>query len=437
MNQQAEAQFGGEKMFVQTGGVGTVVANESDLDKALAELTRQAESKVDLIVPAQSLKAEPFVDDRPIPGAEGGTEMHYGLNIAVPIPNFPPILMSVNPFAHAQLATALGIGTYYYNKMLEGDLGTMTLLADNVNHWLRRREGNFLVRTLDNHIRAFLSDKYAIRDSLDLLLASMEPIIDSGAKVTQVILTERRFHLRALHSEWRERVARQQRDVNERGQIFQSWMADLKANAEGFIPYFSRQDPNPANPLALKGDFGLRSDWNDDWIIPGIHIGNSEVGQGSTEVAPRAVRVICMNGTTMDTVIASRHVGRRAEANALDPFISRETLEKENEALWAGIQDIVKACFDPEQFRAMVEAMSASTDEVIAEPVRAVDDTINRFNIAPARKQQLLNHLLAGGDPTRWGLINAVTAMAHDVEDPIEAHQLEQVGGQMLAVVRR
>jgi len=211
-NQQAEAQFGGEKHFVQTGGVGTVVANESDLDKALAELQRQAQTKVDLIVPAQSLRAEPFLEDQPIPGSEGGTERHYGIHIAVPIPNFPPILMSVNPFAHTQLATALGIGSYYYNRLLEGDEDTMALLAENVNHWLRRRDGNFLVRTLDNHIRAFLSDKYAIRDSLDLLLASMEPIIESGAKVTQVTMTDRRFHLRALHSEWKERVARQQRD---------------------------------------------------------------------------------------------------------------------------------------------------------------------------------------------------------------------------------
>lgn len=78
--------------------------------------------------------------------------------------------------AQNQVASHTGIGKRYWNKMMEH--GSEALLADNVNHWLRRNadqnnNNRRMVRTLDNEVRAFLSDKYLRLDNQEVLETAM------------------------------------------------------------------------------------------------------------------------------------------------------------------------------------------------------------------------------------------------------------------------
>lgn len=453
------------QQYVQFGGEGSVHGVDTEgIVRTIQEIERQAKTKVDLVVAADACKAVRWLSS---PEEDGNSR--YELRIEVPIPEATWLgnssyLMEVNAYAHAQLASILGITKPYYDRMLaSGDAATIELLVTNINHWLQRHGKRFMVRTLDNHIRAFMSDKYKPRDNFDLLNACLQPILESGAQITRLDLTESRFYARVLHNDWRERIERQNLDVQARGQVYQSWMADLKANAEGVIPYFSRLEPRTPSPMSTpinpwgdggavnlapgagdqppsfppsrQGDeFGLTSTWDDDWIIPGAVIQNSEIGQGMTSISPFALRQICMNGTVMDAVIAVRHLG--SNANVLDGFLSQETISKENELVYAQVTDLLKATFDPAKFREMVERMNSAASEIIEKPVEAVDRTIGQFKIDEKHRQELLNYLIAGADPTRWGLINAVTAMAKAQESFDDRMQLESVGGKMLELVR-
>lgn len=418
--------------FVQFGGEGSIAGVDSEsIMRTIQEIERQARTKVDIVVAADRcnavIRSAPPVDN----------EARFEMALEIPIPDASWLsnaryTMSINEYAHAQLATHLGITKTYYDRMrTSDDSQTLNLLVTNVNHWLQRYGKRFMVRTLDNHVRAFMSDSYKPRDNFDLVNAVLEPISESGAQITRLDLTERRMYIRALHPEWKERVERQNLDVQTREQIFQSWMADLKADDEGNIPYFSRQDPNH---MLGDGGFGLRSDWDDDWIIPGVVIQNSEIGQGMTTVAPFALRQICMNGTVMDATIAVRHVG--SNASVLDGFLSPETIKQENALVWAQMRDITRATFDPALFKQMVEKMNQAANELIQHPVEAVDRAIGQFDIDKNLRQQLLNQLVAGGDPTKWGLLNAVTAVAQRQEDFDDRMHLETVGGRMLELVR-
>jgi hypothetical protein len=42
---------------------------------------------------------------------------------------------------------------------------------------------------------------------------------------------------------------------------------------------------------------------------------------------------------------------------------------------------------------------------------------------------EILEQFSAGGDPTRFGLMNAVTAVARDTRDPDDRWRLEEFGG--------
>lgn len=437
----------------QFGGEGEMSAeHRAEIQAVVQELERQSTNRIDFMTHTSLIKAivEPRIlwDELTL-----NIETHYDLVLQFEFEGPFYLKMKVNKLAHDQVASTLGVGQYFYSKLLETPADTgdrkeaLDLLAQAVNHFLERAGKRVLIRTMDDQVRAILSPDYLIRDNYDLLFALLEPLKEVGAEVRQLFVSEKRFYVRALHPEWRDRVKRQHMDVIERGQIFQDWMADLKADDNGNIPYFSRLNPNnvedPWSGLGTDGGFGqgpiekdrvLRNDWDDDWIIPGIHGSNSETGHGNTTLANFALRTICMNGTVMDAPITARHMLRGA--NPLDGFLSPETHQKINEAVWAEIQDMVRATFDPEKFRAMVEQMSEAATRVIRRPTLAVDQVIQKYSIPPKKRQELLNYLIVGNDPTQWGLINAVTAMARESKDIDERMELEVVGGKMVEAVR-
>jgi hypothetical protein len=120
--------------------------NGRTLSALAAELERQANSKKDYVADTRRLRMEPIDTGRVIlQGVNGG--------------------MMLKPTAHAQMAGTLGIPKPYYDRMLAE---APDLLSANVNRWLDRQPAKKLIRTLDNEVRAILSDSYRPLDNLDL-----------------------------------------------------------------------------------------------------------------------------------------------------------------------------------------------------------------------------------------------------------------------------
>jgi hypothetical protein len=113
--------------------------SQYSLTQLAQELESRAAKKKDMVVDTRHLSMTDTGELSVHQGGEYGTVENY----------------SISDLAHGQIATRLGIPGAYYNKMLasSGDL-----LANNVNHWMQRNPEKRLVRTLDGHARAFLSD---------------------------------------------------------------------------------------------------------------------------------------------------------------------------------------------------------------------------------------------------------------------------------------
>jgi hypothetical protein len=118
----------------------------STLPELAAELMRQAASKRDYVAPNTALRYAPPPVTGDVPGDKGEGLIIEGIG-----------QYAITDHAHNQLAEHLGIPKKYYDRMKHE---RPELLAANINTWLAAKPERRLVRTLDGHVRAFLSDRY-------------------------------------------------------------------------------------------------------------------------------------------------------------------------------------------------------------------------------------------------------------------------------------
>lgn len=250
-----------------------------------------------------------------------------------------------------------------------------------------------MARTLDGNVRALLSSSFRTLDNYDLFFHAFEVAKSCGAEIHTADLSDGWFYMRFIHPEWREIIAQQ---------------------------VDNRRTAVLANP--------------DDVVIPGCSLRNSEVGQGKLEAAPFIFRIKCLNGMVADDAVTRVHLGRdKAEG----VYTSEQTADLSDKLVWSQVSDMVRTTFDRDRFRELCDVMrGASKDELVA-PTEAVDAVVKQYGFSDAQRQAILNELVSPStdiDPGRtvWGLVNAVTSLANDIEEADDAHTVQAIGGHLL-----
>jgi hypothetical protein len=329
-----------------------------------------------------------------------------------------PTAYRMGSFAHSQLATKLGIPGAYYTRM---GREAPDLLCRNVNTWLHQ-QGDKLhtVRTLDGSVRAWLSNRYHIVDSTDLAFATLDAAEKVGAKVVRADLTEERLHLRVLHDEWKIRINHQQAAIDEapKGGGFMQGFDDRGGihKQPGTMP-IARADAG--------AEGGIMHRAARDYLIPGVSVSNSDVGVGKLRIEPFIYMIYCRNGAMFGHAMAKVHIGSERDIEGL---LSQETIAKSNEVLFDTIRDVIGQVMNLERFKAYVAMMEQSTAITIENPTKVVDTVVKDLRLSEDRKQMLLNNLLAGGDNTVYGMMNAITAVGREETDYNEGVRLERAG---------
>ena len=298
------------------------------------------------------------------------------------LPDMAPL--AINEIAHDQIGTKLGIPTKYYDRMLAQD---PELLANNVNRWFQREPVKRMVRTLDGTARAFLSDRYRRIDNSDVAEAVL-PIIGQmeGARVESCELTERRMYLKVL---------------NERVQT-----------------------------EIVPGDI----------VTSGLLITNSEVGMGSVSVMPLVYRLVCRNGMiAADSGMKKYHAGRINEEDGNHEIYRSATIQADDRAFIMKLQDIVRAAAEIVQFQKIVAAMKTGVETKITGPdvSHVVELTSRSYGLTEHEGKGVLDYLIRGGDLSLYGMANAVTHQAQQVENYDRSTELEMVGWEILNMGRR
>ena len=103
------------------------------------------------------------------------------------------------------------------------------------------------------------------------------------------------------------------------------------------------------------------------------------------------------------------HLGRQTLEIIDEIDWSNETRELEDKTFWLKIRDIVRATFDREVLNTWVKKLKESTEVKIKKPIKAVNNIMRYLNLSEEEREKLLIHF---SEPTKYGLINAVTNLA-------------------------
>lgn len=293
-----------------------------------------------------------------------------------------PVPYGITDIAHRQIGSFLKIPATYYDRMRRENLG---LLAQNVNAWLEDN-GNTkrMLRTIDGNARALLSDRYRRIDNFEIASAVL-PIIGEikDARVESCELTDSRMYIKV---------------VTPRTQ------AEVKVG---------------------------------DTVQAGVIVTNSEVGYGSVTVKPLIFRLVCSNGMVAESgAMRKYHVGRINEANDDLSIFRDETIQASDKAFLMRLEDSVRAAVSQASFEKIVGQMREATEAKIkADTVPQVIELASKeYGFTENEGKGILGHLIQGGDLSLYGLANAVTRHAQDVESYDRSTELEAAGYQIITM---
>lgn len=267
-----------------------------------------------------------------------------------------------------------------------------------------------MIRMLDGKIRAMLSDRYRILDNYDLAFSALEVAKSSGADVMEASLSDRTMRIKFVSREIWDTI-----ESTRTGSDSGNWYAGGLGNQKHLsrVAAKSRGD--------LPGGPGT--------VHPLVTIGNSETGHGSLYVRIGILAGICFNLATVEDVAAKTHLGGRLDAG----LYSNETQAADSKAIYLKIRDSIKAAFNPEHFRRIVERAKAAKLDTIEAPTLAVAQTVKRFDLTEEAEEGILEHFLRDYSQDRYGLAQAVSRFAQDVDDGDAAADLEQAAGLLIS----
>ncbi len=283
----------------------------------------------------------------------------------------------VGPIAHDQIGTFTKIPAAYYDRMLRDD---PELLAQNVNTWMHRDgSSKRMIRVLNGQARAFLSNRYQRIENEEIAAVALPILLgDKNLTVVSAEVTERRLYIQATTA----RVA---------GEV-------------------------------KKGDV----------VQAGVIISNSEVGQGSVSVQRVIWRLICLNGMILpDNKYRANHTGSRIDDN--EALWRDDTRKSEDKTILLKVRDMVQSAMDEGSFKVNLAKMQGATEQKITgNPVKAIEVLSQKLGVTENEQGGILRALINGGDLSRWGVLNAVTAQAHESNDYDRSVEFEAMGSKVL-----
>ena len=340
------------------------------LQELAVELDRQRHAKKDYLADTRKLAL------RESRTGEPAGVMLDGINGGLPL----------RPIAHSQLAATLNIPKPYYDRMLKDQ---PDLMCHNVNTWLTTQPATKLVRTLDNEIRAILTDSYRPLDNYDLSNAVLPQLAKLDASVLSCEITDSRMYLQA---------------VTER-------VSGIVANVG-------------------------------DVVQAGIVVSNSEIGQGSLSLEYLEYTLRCKNGMVTGSILRKIHASRASRNVELEDareYFRTETRELDDQAFFLKVRDTCAAAFEQTRFEQRINKLSAATLQAIAAPtvVECVELTAKRMNLSEGEKDNVLAHLIQGGQLNQYGLANAITRAAQDVDDYDRSIELQSIGNNVIELSQK
>ncbi len=294
---------------------------------------------------------------------------------------------TVHRHALSQIASKAGIPGAYLSGLVHApeewkrDLATRTLNDFFTLDTLERDEdlssSRHLVRVVNNDVRAVLSDRYRRLDS--------RPLVEAFAQECQV--------LNAVPVE--------------------GTVTDVRVALKAFLPMVF--EPVPGEVMCI-----------------GIEWSNSDFGAGKHAVRAFIFRLTCLNGATMEDVLAQVHLGSRVTE---DVEYSDRTYRLDTAAQVSALHDVVRNTLGPKNVNNLLDVIKAANEKevewknvtsklgkrLLKEELRAVRDAFESEDVINLPPQKSL-----------WRVSNAVSWIAGKTEDEDRRLDLQRLAGEVM-----
>lgn len=286
----------------------------------------------------------------------------------------------LNNIAHAQFAGKFDIPKKFYDELPSRVPGLRSTL---VNGLMSADTERRMVRTLDGEARALVSDRFRPIDNF-LVMQAILPVFAKhpDMEVVSLQLSDTRMYLQVVF-------------------------------------------PRIAGEVAVG-----------DIVQSGVIITNSEVGMGSQDVRSIVWRLRCRNGMVGESIMRKYHVGRRVGDDDEDYSIyTDETIKAELKSFQLRLRDTLKSAITQANFNQQLSKLVATTKDELPPNVEGlVENVTKHYSLTKEEGKKVLSNLWKGKDNTRWGLVNAITAVAHDSDDPDRQYDMERTGHDLVVI---
>jgi len=291
---------------------------------------------------------------------------------------------------HSQLSSRLDIPKRYYDRMRSEN--NLHVLDYNVNHWLHSNNKNYLLRTFvdkdknEGVARAILSDRYNVLDNYDVMLATLDAIRDSGlnVQIESGDITDRKFFMRFT-------------------------LPDIEVQA----------------PEILKNYRVPKGGNQNNGIITGFVVSNSETGYGKFSISPRAVVLACRNGMIFkNDAFEKTHLGAKMDKFSTIDW-SENTRQKNYELVISQVKDAIKTYSSQEYLGAKIHELIEKGNQQLDNPMETVKNVTKHLSISEDKEKSILNYFIQGGDTNAFGVSQALTYYAQHDATPEERYEIE------------
>lgn len=365
----------------------------AELSDLIGLLKAQHDVKYDVVVPSTHL----YYDAGRLVVVDGA--LKWGRNGETAL-RTDAVLNPTSQFEEG-ISAKLEIPRQYMQRMRSE--GALSLLDENVNHWLNRSERNWFVRgfwTDDPEdpglARAFLSDNYSVIDHLDALFAVLDGVKAGGVpvQVTGGDLSEKKVWVKL--------------DAPDVLAAAPEFMARYRSPHTG--------ESGSSNPL----------------ISAGLVVSNSETGAGAFQIVPRITVLVCKNGMTRNIdALRKVHLGSKMEQGPVK--WSEETKRANIELIKSQAKDAVQSFLSRGYIEAVANELEGVGGKLLDHPIEAVEQISKEMRYSEAEKQSILEYFVRSGDTTAGGVMQAVTAYAQTLDSPDRAAELEEDAFTVLA----
>ena len=260
-------------------------------------------------------------------------------------------------------------------------------------------------------LRAVLSERYGIIDNLDVLMAALDGVRQTGTEIDVLgcDLTETRMTIRIAAPSLLVHAPK----------LLAGYRSPF--GGEGVYDHSGgRGQMLRRVPQWAKDKYGV----NEDGVVGGFVITNSETGGGAFTITPRLTVLACTNGAMITRdALRQVHLGGKLDEGVI--VWSEDTQHKALQLVTSQARDAVATFLDVDYMTRVIDGLTKQADTPLVEPAKAIEFIGKQLAYTQDQQAGILDHFIRGGQVTAGGVFQAVTSYAQTVENPDTAYDLE------------